>query len=88
MTRGWHGGIVRAINAITLPEKGSGISAGGEGTKLVAHEVWAKMLQRDGPCQVHSARDSGLSQKLMNGPLAQPQSASHLLKVDSLPPCS
>lgn len=40
----WHRGIVRAINAITLPEEGSVISDGAEGTKLVAHEVWAKML--------------------------------------------
>lgn len=43
-----HRGIVRAINAITLPEKGSSIG-GGEGTTFVAREVWAKVLQRGGP---------------------------------------
>lgn len=42
MTWGWHRGIVKAINAIVLLEKGSGMSGGGEGTKFVAHEVRGK----------------------------------------------
>ena len=43
MAHRWHRGIVRVINAITLPEEGSVISGGGEGTRFVAHEVWTNM---------------------------------------------